>query len=289
MQGCLYDCQGNLVCRETFANTPSPAAFVANCGPRFDNQSCSDGMFCIEGTCKRGDERDDLMLGAGTKCDYSGRGVDATCAFSKTDPKECGISKGYKRCDPGLYCTDAGQCVSDKPVNASTNCTYFSGVGIANCARKVSSDKCGPNNGYRVCAKGLYCTDDGVCTSDASRVSNMPDNCKLYSGDGIINCKSIAAPSSARVTKTPTASPAGPYTYLYDKLVNIPKTATTIKSIDTLDSCQTNCTNSTKCSSFFYDSTKKECTPLTYNKSNINSYVSNNPQKGITTIAYKNA
>lgn len=302
MHRCLYDCQGNLTCKEPFVNSPAPSL---NCGPRFNKTSCDAGMICIDGSCKRGDERDDLSLQNDTVCDYSGAGINSkSCNFSSIDESVCGVNNG-KRCKPQFYCNENGQCVKDKPTVDSQNCSYFSGSGISKCVRKISSNNtCGPNNGYKSCPTGLFCAEDGTCTTDATKVANRPDVCKLYSGSGIVDCNAPgtpsrfvpaparAAPAPARAAPAPARAapaPSGPYTLLSDKLVQIPRSgASTTKSISSVNACQTQCTNATSCGSFLYDSTKQECTSLSYNKNNINNYVQNATSKGVYTVGYKN-
>ena len=152
---CMYDCQGNINCFENFWAGPSSSILKTIPSP---NTSPSPPP-----------------------------------AKSISVINTCGPLFNKQKCNPGYICVD-GSCTTayEKEMNQmpTINCG-FSGKGISEktCNFSTTSDKCGPKNDFKRCEVGMYCADDGTCLNKKPQPSNRTtENCKLYSGKGIISC-----------------------------------------------------------------------------------------------------
>lgn len=155
---------------------------------------CNPGYFCLDGSCKTFDEKQEYKKYDAYTCTYSGRGISykektgQNCNFEVARSDKCGPNNGFAQCSAGMFCNNKGMCGFESSfATPGENCNVYSGIGIKDCKRKeTTTNKCGPLNEYRRCSAGKFCTEDGICSSD---VKDKSENCLIYSGEGIENCK----------------------------------------------------------------------------------------------------
>lgn len=203
----VYNAQGFITIIEPFTEIFRETFIDSNvmvpqkvCGEKFpiskNGQTtypyCDAGYFCMNGSCKTFDERQDYNNYDAPTCMYSGAGVNPgengeICSFALSRSDKCGPKNDNAQCNPGMFCNNDGKCGFDESyATPGMNCTLYSGQGIKDCKRKeTTNNKCGPQNDYRKCSAGEFCTQQGQCSTQTKDNST---NCMIYSGEGISNC-----------------------------------------------------------------------------------------------------
>lgn len=183
-----YNAQGYMI--EEFTDV------AETCGPRFNNKICNPGKFCMNGTCvTAGDKTLYSTTSEETNNDcrtFSGEGTEG-CDFKEKSSIGCGPMNGYAQCEDNMFCNMSGQCgYGLTNADGSEDCKVYSGNGIKNCDYEISENgKCGPLGGYKRCGPRQYCSDEGMCVKDLNQVGVAGDNCRDYSGKGIVDCKPV--------------------------------------------------------------------------------------------------
>ena len=263
---------------EFFATSPTAVYSDRICGPMQDKNKppiyCEPGLACVAGECKRGDFVDDININdAQSLCSYSGKGIKSDCKWATVGPSKCGVQNNFTRCEPGMFCSASGECTWDKPNMSSQNCLLYSGVGIKDCARQVSSDNnCGlfvrePNDTpkHRICSAGKYCaavqrgrtTVVGECVADEKFLGNTrttpkyKEMCDRYSGEGIVGCASGKKGAGVADAAAPAPYPG----YVVRQNMYLPEKAMPRVKATTVDRdrCASDCI-ANKCAAFVHDS-----------------------------------
>lgn len=293
----MYDAQGSLVCHEKYQNydplyeefnpivsllSPSPSpvftspavakkGLAGKCGPRNESQKCQADLFCINGTCETPAKAYTFLASSKQNdpsirdCkDFSGPEIkDCTIPESLVNGK-CGPQGSGKlfRCYPGQYCTNNGNCVYAKPQQRTQNCDRYSGQGIKNCAREISSkESCFDQDGYKSCPTNKFCLPSGQCVNEQPTSQQSSDACLYFSGSGITNCSRPSTTPRNTTARTLSASTSVTPKLLQtqkDKNINAVKSGKTKWTVNAANAqqCNSMCsgasTGAQTCNAFSY-------------------------------------
>lgn len=309
----MYDAQGSLVCHEKYQNyeplyeefnpivsllspTPliSPAAkptgLAGKCGRHNERQKCSEGLFCENGICKApADVYHLLATMTGSTLEdcqtYSGPGI-VNCAISESAINgKCGRqgSGEYFRCPPGQFCTSEGNCGYITPQQSSPNCVGYSGKGIKNCAREISStDKCFDQDEFKACSANKFCLPSGQCVGQQPTSELASDACLYYSGSGITNCTRPTTTPRAYLAPAGTTTPQPKYSMTTENnqiIASIKSgksgSITEVPNISSSYACDAACKKSSTCKAFSFSTNPQTCKNTDALRQNINKQYKN--------------